>query len=163
MTLRSDLETKVKDVYGTQWTSRDGRVIPSQDDIGLGNEGVNLELTMLYADLSGSTALVDNYKTFYAAEQYKAFLFCAAKIIRSEGGEIRSYDGDRSSKNSCFAHRYTRPITIKSFLHVAGATVWRRCRRKVLICSLVISSSDKGSDSSLKMSQIRPIRSIISF
>ncbi len=30
-----------------------------------------------------------------AAEIYKTFLFCAAKIIRNEGGAITSYDGDR--------------------------------------------------------------------
>src|ERR1017187_1988021 len=30
-----------------------------------------------------------------AAEIYKTYLHCAAKIIRSEGGSITSYDGDR--------------------------------------------------------------------
>jgi class 3 adenylate cyclase len=26
---------------------------------------------------------------------YKAYLYCAAKVVRSEGGEITAYDGDR--------------------------------------------------------------------
>jgi class 3 adenylate cyclase len=47
------------------------------------------------ADLSYSTKLVDGYKWYFAAEIYKAFLHCSAKIIRDEGGEITAYDGDR--------------------------------------------------------------------
>ena len=31
----------------------------------------------------------------FAAEIYKAYLHCAAAIIKAEGGEIVSYDGDR--------------------------------------------------------------------
>jgi class 3 adenylate cyclase len=31
----------------------------------------------------------------FAAEIYKTFLHCAAKIIRSEDGVITAYDGDR--------------------------------------------------------------------
>ena len=51
--------------------------------------------TVLYADLDESTNLVDSYTPEFAAEIYKAYLSCAAKVIRSEGGEITSYDGDR--------------------------------------------------------------------
>jgi class 3 adenylate cyclase len=38
---------------------------------------------------------VDSYSKLFAAEVYKAFLRCAARIIRSEGGTITAYDGDR--------------------------------------------------------------------
>jgi len=54
-----------------------------------------LNATLLYADLSASTALVDTSKALFAAEVYKVYLHCAAKIIRSEGGAISAYDGDR--------------------------------------------------------------------
>jgi class 3 adenylate cyclase len=50
---------------------------------------------VLYADLADSTKLVDGYKAHFAAEIYKTFLHCAAKIIKSEGGTITAYDGDR--------------------------------------------------------------------
>ena len=53
---------------------------------------------------------MDNYDPEFAAEIYKAYLSCAAKVIRSECGEITSYDGDRimavyigDSKNSSAA------------------------------------------------------------
>ena len=56
---------------------------------------VKIEGTVLYADLDSSTNLVDEYKPQFAAEMYKTYLHCAAKIIRSEGGTITSYDWDR--------------------------------------------------------------------
>lgn len=56
---------------------------------------MKLEATVLYADLDGSTNLVDQYIPEFAAEIYKTYLHCTAKIIKSEGGVITAYDGDR--------------------------------------------------------------------
>lgn len=78
-----------------QWTTRDGQVVPESKDVGLGNDAVKLDAVVLYADLSGSTRMVDNYKPHFAAEVYKVFLHCAARLVRAEGGEITAYDGDR--------------------------------------------------------------------
>ena len=107
MGLKSDLETKVKEVFSSKWEKRDGTVIPDDSSLSLGNEGVELDATVLYADLSGSTSLVDSQNQEFSAEIYKTFLHCAAKIIGSEGGVITAYDGDRvmavfigGSKNS---------------------------------------------------------------
>lgn len=95
MSLGDELITEVKKIFRERWTSRDGQVVPESEDLKLGNDAVKLDGTVLYADLSASTALVDGYKPHFAAEIYKAYLYCAAKIIRSEGGTITSYDGDR--------------------------------------------------------------------
>ncbi|MER8608382.1 adenylate/guanylate cyclase domain-containing protein [Mesorhizobium sp. M1156] len=95
MGLKDDLDKEVADIYKEQWSRRDGQKIPEDTEIKLGNDGVDLEATILYADLADSTKLVDNYKDWYAGEQYKTFLRCATKLIKSEGGEVRSYDGDR--------------------------------------------------------------------
>ncbi|WP_197729911.1 adenylate/guanylate cyclase domain-containing protein [Rhizobium ruizarguesonis] len=70
-------------------------MVPEDSDVGLGNDAADIEAAIIYADLSDSTKLVDNYKDDYAAEQYKTFLKCSSKIIRAEGGHIRSFDGDR--------------------------------------------------------------------
>lgn len=108
MTLKKDLEGKVAEIFRDQWTLREGQVVPDAEDVGLGNDAVKLQSTVLYADLAESTALVDSSEKTFAAEIYKAYLLCAAKVIRSEGGEITAYDGDRimavflgGSKNSC--------------------------------------------------------------
>ena len=95
MALKDDLETKVADIFATEWTTRKGQVVPIPDDIKLGNDAVKLDGVVLYADLSQSTSLVDNYPAEFAAEIYKSYLHCAAKIIKDQGGVITAYDGDR--------------------------------------------------------------------
>ena len=95
MALKDDLQADVKKIFADGWTKRNGTVVPDTADIKLGNDGVNITGTVLYADLDGSTNLVDTEIPEFAAEVYKAYLSCAAKIIRSEGGVITAYDGDR--------------------------------------------------------------------
>ena len=95
MSLGDDLNSEVKKILKESWTTRQGRVVPDPEDLGLGNDAVLLDGTVLYADLNGSTKLVEKKKPEFAAEVYKCFLTCAARIIRAEGGEITAYDGDR--------------------------------------------------------------------
>ena len=95
MSLRQELEREVGKILADQWSERDGRVVPESTDLTLTNDAVLLDGTVLYADLSESTALVDTYAHKFAAEIYKCYLHCAAKIIKSESGVITAYDGDR--------------------------------------------------------------------
>ena len=95
MGLKNDLGADVSKIYSEQWSFRDGRKVPEDIDLKAGNDAVNLDATILYADLDESTKLVDNYKAHFAAENYKTFLQCATKLIISEGGHVRSFDGDR--------------------------------------------------------------------
>lgn len=109
MALIDDLKSETNAIVKGGWTRRDGQVVPEPVDIGLGNEGVNLEATFLYADLADSTelALLDQK---IAAEVVKAYLMGTTRIIRALGGEVRSFDGDRvmgvfitAAKNSAAA------------------------------------------------------------
>ena len=95
MPLKADLESEVSEIFKRTWKFRDGRVVPDETSMSLSNEGLKLDATVLYADISDSTKLVDNYTKEFSAEIYKAFLRCAARIIRSESGAITAYDGDR--------------------------------------------------------------------
>jgi class 3 adenylate cyclase len=95
MSLGNDLEKLVKYAFRTRWDVRNGIVVPDTDDLSFKNEAVRLDATVLYADISESTNLVDDNNVTFAAEIYKTFLYCASRIIRSEGGEITAYDGDR--------------------------------------------------------------------
>ena len=95
MSLSDDLNSEVLKMLSERWSSREGRVVPESDDLKLSNDAITLEGTVLYADLDDSTKLVDTTEPWFAAEVYKCYLVCAARIIRSEGGEITSYDGDR--------------------------------------------------------------------
>jgi class 3 adenylate cyclase len=95
MSMKQDLESQVAKVLQEHWSIHPGRQVPEPEDLGLGNDGITLDATVLYADLDESTNLVDNHKPEFAAEIYKSYLHCAAKVIRAEGGSITSYDGDR--------------------------------------------------------------------
>lgn len=95
MGFKTDLENEVKAIFESKWTKRDGQVIPDPEDLQLGNDAVKLQSTVLYADMAASTDLVDNHQPHFAAEIYKAYLRCAARIIKHEQGIITAYDGDR--------------------------------------------------------------------
>jgi class 3 adenylate cyclase len=119
MGLKSDLEAKVQEVFSSKWEKRDGTVIPDDKSIALRNEGIELDATVLYADLSGSTNLVDTKTKDFAAEIYKTFLHCAAKIIGSESGEITAYDGDRIM--AVFIGSYKNSSAVKAALKINWA------------------------------------------
>lgn len=95
MALKQDLEAAVNQIFSDPWQTRDGRVVPKATDLGLGNDATNLDATILYADIADSTKLVDSSKPHFAAEVYRSYLTCAAKIVKANGGTITAYDGDR--------------------------------------------------------------------
>lgn len=95
MTLKEEITAAVKKTLADHWTTRQGRGVPESEDLSLGNEAVTLDGTVVYADLDGSTNMVDHYKKHFSAEIYKTYLYATAKVIRSEGGQIVAYDGDR--------------------------------------------------------------------
>jgi class 3 adenylate cyclase len=96
MPLRDELEKYVGDTFRSRWTARDGNVVPQPEDLTLDNTAVRFaQATVLYADLAGSTRMVEGYKWHFAGEIYKNYLYCASRLIRNEGGEITAYDGDR--------------------------------------------------------------------
>jgi class 3 adenylate cyclase len=93
---KEDLEADLSSIFQGVWTTTEKTVIPVATDLGLGNDAGHFgEMTVLYADLNGSTSMVDNEIWQFSAEVYKAYLHCAAHIIRNEGGTITAYDGDR--------------------------------------------------------------------
>lgn len=96
MPLLDDMKAAVQAIAQSPWTTRDGQVVPEPEDIRLANDAVKFDrATVLYADLQGSTSMVDSEDWQFSAAVYRAFLHCAAMIIRTGGGKITSYDGDR--------------------------------------------------------------------
>ena len=97
MSLKDDLTAEVKSTFASTWDEQAANVVPAAEDLRLNaNHAKNLEkATVLYADLDGSTSMVDGYEWWFSAEVYKNYLRCAAQVIRSEGGTITAYDGDR--------------------------------------------------------------------
>ena len=96
MALKDDLTSDVKTIFKSSWTETTGRVVPAPSDVGLGNKATLLEQAVVfYADIDGSTNMVNTKKWQFSASIYKTFLHCAAKIVKAESGDITAYDGDR--------------------------------------------------------------------
>ena len=55
--MEDELTAAVNSIVKTGWELRAGQVIPESEDITLGNAGVTLDATVLYADLTDSTLL----------------------------------------------------------------------------------------------------------
>jgi class 3 adenylate cyclase len=90
-----ELTVEVASIFDGSFETRDGRIVPEAEDVGLGNDAVLLDGTVLYADLAKSTQLVTSYKDWFAAKVYKSYLVCACKVIRKNGGVVTAFDGDR--------------------------------------------------------------------
>lgn len=120
MGLKSDLEDWCYDVFRSRWSKRDGTKVPDDDSkLGLKNEAIEIEGTVLYADMADSTVLVDSKLADFAAEIYKTFLYCAAKIIREQDGVITAYDGDRIM--AVFIGGYKNTNAVKAALKIKWA------------------------------------------
>ena len=91
----SEIKTGIVSILKTKWERRDGLKVPEAEDVQLGNDAVELEGTVLYADLEDSTGLVLDYKDWFAAKLYKCYLLVACELIRNNGGTITAFDGDR--------------------------------------------------------------------
>ena len=89
------ISRNVKEILTTDWKRRNGYVIPESEDVELGNEAVEFEAAVLYADMRKSTDLVQGYRDYFAAKLYKAFLATVCDVIKNNGGVITSFDGDR--------------------------------------------------------------------
>lgn len=97
MGLEDELTIEVDSTFSGRWREETTTKIPAPEDLLLNaNHAKKLEAaTVLYADLDGSTNMVDKFTWWFSAEIYKAYLRCASRVINSEGGTITAYDGDR--------------------------------------------------------------------
>jgi class 3 adenylate cyclase len=124
MGIGDDLRTEVSGIFtGGKWDEEKANVVPTPDGLRLNsNHAKHIEqATVLYADIDSSTNMVDKYKWWFAAEVYKAYLRCAAQIIRSQDGVITAYDGDRVM--AVFAGERHRSRAVTSALRINWAVI----------------------------------------
>lgn len=92
----SDISSRVQGILDEPWTTQTARDVPEASELPLrSNHAAEFYGAVLYADLAGSTKLVDRYRPFFAAKVYKVFLFSCCEIIKNNGGSITAFDGDR--------------------------------------------------------------------
>ena len=140
MALKDDLKAQVETIFSSQWATRNGQVVPSPGDVKLSNDAVKLNGTVLYADLSQSTAMVLAEQPWFSAEVYKTFLHCAAKIVKDSGGTITAYDGDRIMAVYLGGNKNTNAVKAALKLHYV-------CRE---IIQPALKKQSPGSDFEIK-------------
>lgn len=95
MAMSDDIRAEIRAIWNTSWETRNGTKVPESEDIKLGKDAVLIDGAVLYADLAESTAMVNKFKNWFAANVYKSYLLMACKVIRSNSGVITAFDGDR--------------------------------------------------------------------
>jgi class 3 adenylate cyclase len=120
MALKDDLTNAVDGILGTAFDERDGQKIPTSDDIALSDGAVKLDAAFLYADLAGSGVIAKVCPWDTTAKIIRAYLDCSVRIIRAQGGEIRSFDGDRMM--GVFIGDRKRTNSVKAALKIQWAT-----------------------------------------
>ncbi len=94
MTLLDELSAARDDILSSAFSVRDGRVVPATADVGY-NDAVQLRATYLYADMADSSGLVAISPPRTVGKILRLHLDLSVRIARSNGGHIRSFDGDR--------------------------------------------------------------------
>lgn len=97
MGLKDDLFSEISNAFEAEWQVEKAQQVPAPEALRLNsNHAKDLDVaTVLYADIDGSTNMVDSRPWWFSAEVYRAYLRCAAAIIKLEQGVITAYDGDR--------------------------------------------------------------------
>ena len=149
MALKDDLIAEVRDVFVSTWDVQATAAIPDPADLRLSNHAKDLErATVLYADLAGSTSMVDNRLWSFSAEVYKAYLRCAARIIGYEGGQVTAYDGDRVMAVFTGEYMSTRAVRAGMKINEAVASVVNPELRRIYTTSDYVVRNVIGIDTS---------------
>lgn len=94
MTLKTDLSNEINKIlsYNMQITSTNK--VPNKNDLAYAEAAFSLNTAVLFADVRGSSLLVNEHRRATAAKVLNAFLNCALRIVRLNSGEVRSFNGD---------------------------------------------------------------------
>ena len=70
------------------------RSVPLAEDVPLGNKAKLLTATALFIDIRQSSDITNSFRRQTAAKMLKSYFDGAVRIIRHNGGEVRSFNGD---------------------------------------------------------------------
>lgn len=110
MSFKDDLISAHDNIVGTAFAVRNGMVVPKTTDVGY-NEAVKLDATYLYADMADSSGLVAASPKETVGKVLRLYLDLSVRIIRKNGGHIRSFDGDRVMGIFVGGTRYDAAVT----------------------------------------------------
>ena len=90
--LVKQLIAELEPTVHTPWEKREGAVVPENERLKLGNDRVEMDAVFLYADLADSTELAIARQEI-ASEVCKGYIRGVTRLIKENGGEVRSSTG----------------------------------------------------------------------
>ena len=94
MSLKDDIEKQVKDYIHSEYNISKSNVVPRRSHLTFGPSAKEMWGRVLFIDLRKSRQILAERNDLVSIRTHKSFLYAVSKCIRSEGGEIRSFNGD---------------------------------------------------------------------
>lgn len=97
MPLIDDLTNKVNSFFNQPYEVQETTIVPGTDysKLTFGNNGLTCEFAFLFVDIRKSSKLHEVYGLKNAAKIYQSFHEICVRIIISNDGSVRAFDGDR--------------------------------------------------------------------
>ena len=96
MSLYEDIDNAVNGILSGNVISNDTSVVPDilDSEITFGLTAKRFKNVCFYIDMRGSTAILEKHNANVVIKIHKAFFITILKIVKDNGGEIRSFNGD---------------------------------------------------------------------
>jgi class 3 adenylate cyclase len=118
MALREDIVKKVKAIITDKFEVKDITYVPKIENLTFGNTGLKFEATVLFIDMRGSTALLNNHNKTTVAKIHKAYFHTIVKIANLYDGNVRSFNGDSALVFFQGTSKTTLTTAVKVALHI---------------------------------------------
>lgn len=89
-----ELEDRINDYLDGDYEIVETDKIPSPEQVAFGKKAYKIKLTVLCIDLRKSTDLLKVHDKETCGKIHKSYLTIVSRIIKENGGEIRSFNGD---------------------------------------------------------------------
>lgn len=96
MSLRKDVNEKVKEIINTNFEVEDVDYIPdiSNSKLTFGNKGLRFEATVIHIDIRKSTETLNNHNRQTVGKILMSYYHTIVKTAKYCGGDVRSFNGD---------------------------------------------------------------------
>ncbi|MCR9154387.1 MAG: adenylate/guanylate cyclase domain-containing protein [Bacteroidetes bacterium] len=97
MALKDDLTNKISSYFNEPYEIEETKLIPGTDysKLTFGNKALVSELAFMFADIRNSSELHSTYGFKTAARIYQSFHDITVRVVESQEGKVRAFDGDR--------------------------------------------------------------------
>jgi len=120
MSLKDDINKKVKEIMDTNFIVEDVTYVPDIADSKLtfGNKGLKFEATVLNIDMRGSTAILNKHNKSTIAKIHMAYFHTIVRIAGKLGGHVRSFNGDSMLVFFPGTSKLTLSNAVKTAMHM---------------------------------------------